>query len=42
MYEHLQDKLIIYMEKKLFKNYMHYKIYIKHNYSFTQINLHVI
>jgi hypothetical protein len=35
-------KLLIYILEDLFKIYMHYKNHVTNNYSFTQINFHVI
>jgi hypothetical protein len=35
-------KLQIYIQENLFKFYMHYKNHVTHNYSFIQINFHVI
>jgi hypothetical protein len=35
-------KLLIYIQDNLFKIYMHDKNHVTHNYSFIQINFHVI
>jgi hypothetical protein len=35
-------KLLIYIQEKIFKIYMHYKNNVTHHYSFIQINFHLI